>query len=256
MGRRSWWWMERAIRRQGRYGVCRCWEAHRDGWEMQPGIPRAWSADGKQMAYANGADVFIANVDGTGARKIATMKNLVSGLAISPDDTEVRVETEEISQSGTSVVVGERTMWSVSAKGSNPQPLIAEWPNTRNECCGRWTEMGSTSSSSPRARSGLCRAAASIPQKSAKPIQLTSSPMQLQSPLPSRGREEAVCGGDDISRRADELRCEDGQAFARSWAGFQRTGWRRRAMASRLSMCRIRRAIYGRAMRMERIACN
>ncbi len=74
----------------------------------------AWSLDGKQLAYAKGTEVFFANADGSNARKIATMKNIVSGVAVSPDDSEVEVETEEISQSGTSVVAGERTIRMVS----------------------------------------------------------------------------------------------------------------------------------------------
>jgi eukaryotic-like serine/threonine-protein kinase len=159
------------------------------------GAAGSWSPDGKQLTYANGTDVFIANADGSEPRKISTMKNFVSGLSISPDNTEVRAETEEISQSGSNVVIGERTIWNISVKGQNPEPLVAEWPNTRNECCGKWTEDGryfifqsqGQIWALPRNR-GLFRGAP-------KPVQLTSSPMQLQSPLPSRdGKKLFVVG--------------------------------------------------------------
>ena len=159
------------------------------------GHTAAWSADGKQMAYANGTDVFIASGDGADARKIATMKNFVSGLAISPDDAEVRVETEEISQSGSSVVVGERTMWSVSTKGSNPQPLVAEWPNTRNECCGQWTRDGRFFVFQSQGQIwALARSGRSFGRQT-KPVQLTSSPMQLQSPLLSKDEKKLFVVG-------------------------------------------------------------
>jgi len=159
------------------------------------GHTAAWSADGKQMAYANGADVFIANADGAGAHKIATMKNFVSGLAISPDDTELRVETEEISQSGSSVVVGERTMWSVATTGGNPQPLIADWPNTRNECCGQWTEAGKYFVFQSQGQIWVLPGSRGLFRKGTQPVQLTSSPMQLQSPLLSRdGKKLFVVG--------------------------------------------------------------
>lgn len=155
----------------------------------------AWSADGKQLAYAKGTDVFFAKADGSDARKIATTKNIVSGLAISPDDAEVRVETEEISQSGTSLVAGERTIWNVSTRGSDPKPMVADWPSTTDECCGKWTvdgkyfvfQSGGQIWALPN-RSGW------FPGKT-KPVRLTASPMQLQSPLPSRdGKKLFVVG--------------------------------------------------------------
>ena len=159
------------------------------------GHTATWSADGKQMAYANGADVFIANADGSGARKIATMKNFVSGLAISPDDAEVRVETEEISQSGSSVVVGERTIWRVAEKGGSPEPLVADWPNMRNECCGQWTPHGRYFVFQSQGQIWALPSSGGLLRRGAKPVQLTSSPMQLQSPLMSRdGKKLFVVG--------------------------------------------------------------
>jgi Tol biopolymer transport system component len=154
----------------------------------------AWSADGKLLAFGKDADVYLAKGDGTDARKLATMRNLVSGLTISPDDSRVQVETEEISQSGTSVVVGERSIWEVSAKGSDPTALIPEWQNT-NECCGRWTADGKHFVFQSRGQIWALPSESGFLQRRAKPIQLTSSPMELQSPLPSKdGKKLFVVG--------------------------------------------------------------
>jgi len=155
----------------------------------------AWSADGKELAFARGTDVFFATADGSDPRKIATMKDIVSGLAISPDDAEVRVETEEISQSGSGVVAGQRAIWEVSTKGSSSRPMIPSWPSTTDECCGKWTvdgkyfvfQSGGQIWALPSAR----RWFPGRPQ----PVRLTASPMQLQSPLPSRdGKKLFVVG--------------------------------------------------------------
>ena len=146
----------------------------------------AWSTDGKQVAYAKGTDVFWAQADGSAARKIATMKDIVSGLAISPDNEEVRVETEQISQSGTSVTAGARTIWKVATKGSNPQPLIADRPSMTNECCGRWSADGKYFVFQSNGQVWALSRGRGLLQGSPKPVQLTSSPMQLQSPLPSK----------------------------------------------------------------------
>lgn len=159
------------------------------------GHTAAWSADGKQMAYAQGTDVFMAEADGSAAHKIATMKDFVSGLSISRDDTEVRVETEEISQSGSSVVVGERTIWQVPAKGGNPEPLVPDWTNTKDECCGEWTADGKYYVFQSQGQIWELPKRGGLFGKKAKPVQLTSSPMRLQSPLPSRdGKKLFVVG--------------------------------------------------------------
>src|SRR5262249_16732490 len=128
-------------------------------------------------------------------RKIATMKNIVSGLTISPDDSNVQIETEEISQSGTSVVAGERTIWVVSTKESTPRPLISDWPNTTNECCGKWTGEGKDFVFRWGGKIWALRNAGGLFHENPKPVQLTASPMQLQSPLPSKdGKKLFVVG--------------------------------------------------------------
>jgi len=154
-----------------------------------------WSADGERLAYARDRDVFLADGDGSNARKIATMKNIVSGLAISPNDSDVEVETEEISQSGTSVVAGERTIWTVSIKESNPRPLIANWSNNTNECCGKWTTDGKYFVFQSGGQIWALRNRKGLFRGKPRPVQLTSSPMQLQSPLPSKdGKRLFVVG--------------------------------------------------------------
>jgi eukaryotic-like serine/threonine-protein kinase len=159
------------------------------------GHTAAWSSDGKQMAYAIGTEVFLAIADGSGAHKIATMKNFVSGLSISPDNAELRVETEEISQSGSSVVVGERTIWRVRAKGGDIEPLISDWSNSKNECCGQWTRSGSYFVFQSEGQIWALPGGGGLLRRHAKPVQLTSSPMQLQSPLTSKdGKKLFVVG--------------------------------------------------------------
>jgi len=154
-----------------------------------------WSADGTQLAFGKGTDVYLANADGTDVRKLATMKGIVSGLAISNDGSHVQVETEEISQSGTSVVVGERSMWEVSANGSTPRPLIPGWQNSANECCGTWTPDGKYFVFESAGQIWALPGEERFLRRRAKPIQLTASPMQLQSPLPSKdGKKLFVVG--------------------------------------------------------------
>ena len=154
-----------------------------------------WSRDGQYLAYARGGEVFFGNADGSSHRKIAGMKNFVSGIAIAPDDAEVRVETEEISQSGTSVIAGERTISNVSVTGKGQRPLVANWQNSADECCGRWTTDGKYFVFQSGGQIWSLAKANRWSLNKPQPVQLTSSPMQLQSPLPSRdGKKLFVVG--------------------------------------------------------------
>ena len=154
----------------------------------------AWSADGKEIAYGKGSDVYLAKADGTDARRIATMKNVVSGIAIEPGGKTVQVETEEISQIGTGLVAGERTIWNVPRNGSSARPLIPEWHNT-NECCGRWTKDQKFFVFESRGQIWTLPRAGRFFDRHPQPVQLTASPMQLRSPLPGKdGKKLFVIG--------------------------------------------------------------
>jgi Tol biopolymer transport system component len=155
----------------------------------------AWSADGKQLAYGKGTDVFLAKADGSDSRKIATMKNFVSDVIIAPDGKSLQVETEEISQSGSSVVAGERSIWNVPTNGAKTHPLIPGWQNAADECCGKWSVDGKYFIFQSQGQVWAVHNATGFLRRKAEPVQLTSSPMQLQSPLPSRdGKKLFVVG--------------------------------------------------------------
>jgi serine/threonine protein kinase len=145
-----------------------------------------FSADGKELAYGKGPAVFLANSDGSDSRLIATMQNFVSGIAISSDGKTLRVETEEISQSDTNLVAGERSIWEVSGSGGKTRPLIPGGQNSTNECCGRWTGDGKYFVFQSGGQIWELPGAGQFLRREVKPVQLTSSPMALQSPLLSK----------------------------------------------------------------------
>jgi serine/threonine protein kinase/Tol biopolymer transport system component len=154
-----------------------------------------WSADGKMLAYANGTGVFLAKADGTESRKLVTMTTFVSDLEWSPDGSHLRVGTSEISQSGTGSVVGEQGIWEVAADGSNPHRLLAAWHNASDDCCGKWTADGEYFVFQSQGQIWALRKEGKLFHSKNEPIQLTASPMSLQSPLPSRdGKKLFVVG--------------------------------------------------------------
>ena len=156
----------------------------------------AWSGDGRQLAYGKGSDVYLAKADGSDPRKIATMKNIVSDVTIAPDGKRLQVETVEISENGSSVAVGERSIWNVPVNGAQPQPLIPGWQNSADECCGKWSVDGKYFIFESQGQVwAVPKATNFVFQRKTEPVQLTSSPMRLQSPIPSKdGKKLFVVG--------------------------------------------------------------
>jgi eukaryotic-like serine/threonine-protein kinase len=140
----------------------------------------ACSPDGKRLAYTNLGDLFIASADGTGSRKLLSVTGDILSVTWSPDSAHLRFGSSE-----TAGTIGQQQEWEVAADGTGLHRLLEGWHNPPNECCGKWTADGkyfvfqSNDQIWALAQAGLF---ASNPQ----PIQLTSSPMALSSPLPSR----------------------------------------------------------------------
>lgn len=155
------------------------------------GIEGTWSPDGKKLAYTDGLNLFLANSDGTESHKLLSMKMLIFAPAWSPDGSRLRFDTSDNPGSA----MGQHFAWEVSADGTNLRRLFAGWHNPSNECCGRWTSDGEyfvfQSNGQIWALPEKSRFARSDPQ----PIPLTSSPMSLYSPIPSKdGKKLFVVG--------------------------------------------------------------
>jgi Tol biopolymer transport system component len=146
----------------------------------------AWSPDGRMIAYARHNELLIADADGTGSRKLSSIQGDVGSIAWSPDGLGLRFDNSQ--------TVGQHELWEVATDGKNLRRLLAGWHSPPDECCGRWTADGeyfifqSTNQiwALPKA---------SLLHRSPAPIQVTSGPMSLSTPIPSRdGRKLFVVG--------------------------------------------------------------
>jgi eukaryotic-like serine/threonine-protein kinase len=93
----------------------------------------AWSPDQQHMAYASGNDLYLANSDGSGSRKLTHLNGTAFWLRFSPDGSRIRFSVER--STDTSL-----TLWEVSSDGSNLHSIFNQ-PWSR-ECCGSWTQDG------------------------------------------------------------------------------------------------------------------
>ena len=141
----------------------------------------AWSPDGKMLAYSNLSDLFVAKADGTDARKVLTVKGDIKNVTWSPDNGHLRFDTTE--SAGT---IGQQLAWEVSVAGTDLHRLLAGWHDPPDECCGKWTADGKYFVFESKSQIWALPQKGSFLHADTKPVPLTSSPLSLSSPLPSK----------------------------------------------------------------------
>jgi eukaryotic-like serine/threonine-protein kinase len=146
------------------------------------GQSASWSPDGQMLAYTNGGSLFVSRADGTDSRKLFSMKNLVSDPVWSPDGRSLRFGSSD----DLGALIGQHLLWEVGADGSNLHRLLAGWHNPADECCGRWTADGKYFVFESNGQLWSLAQKRRFAKSDPKPVLLTSSPMSLNAPTPSK----------------------------------------------------------------------
>jgi Tol biopolymer transport system component len=148
----------------------------------------AWSPDGKTLVYAAEGDLFMARSDGTEPHKLVSVTGWVLTPVWSHDGSELRFSVQDLT--------GAASLWEVSAEGTNLHPLFPGWHNPPDECCGKWTADGRYFVFQSQGQIWALPEGGRLLRKGpGKPFQLTSTPMALAWPLPSRdGKKLFVVG--------------------------------------------------------------
>jgi len=151
----------------------------------------ALSPDGKLLTYVNGVAIFVANADGTESRMLASVNksSYIADPVWSPDGKHLRFEIG-VQNSGVPV------LWEVSLDGTHLHRLLPGWTSPPNsECCGKWTANGRYFIFRSRRQIWALRGASGFLSAQSKPIQLTSNPLALATPIPSAdGKKLFVVG--------------------------------------------------------------
>ena len=96
----------------------------------------AWSPDGRQIAYASGPALYVAQSNGSDSRKLTTTPGKKAyWIRWSPDANRIRFT---LADSKTS----EQTLWECRADGTDVHRLPLSWDKQTQECCGEWTPDG------------------------------------------------------------------------------------------------------------------
>lgn len=150
----------------------------------------AWSPDGKALAYTNLGELFLAKADGAEGHKLVGISGDIRNVTWSPDSSHLRFDSSE-----TAGTVGLQIEREVSVDGTGLHPLLTGWHNPPDECCGKWTADGKYFVFQSQGQIWALPKPGGIFRSDPKPIPLTSSPMSLSSPLPSKdGQKLFVIG--------------------------------------------------------------
>jgi Tol biopolymer transport system component/DNA-binding winged helix-turn-helix (wHTH) protein len=142
-----------------------------------------WSPD-EQIVLTRDHDLYVAQSDGTGARKLVSVEGFPVWPRWSPDGKVLRFTEHDPKKDSSS-------LWEVSADGTQPHPVLPNWSNHAAECCGNWTPDGKyfvfQSTRNGRADLWAIREKRNSWRKEDRePFQLTAGPMSLSLPLPSK----------------------------------------------------------------------
>jgi Tol biopolymer transport system component len=148
-----------------------------------------WSADGTMLAYCNRGDLFVSAKDGTGARKVASFKGIITGPQFSPDGSRLRFTWRDLATASYS-------LWEVTTEGKHLHPLLPGWHQPSTDADGKWTADGKYFVFQADGQIwALADKRGLFGHVDGKPVRLTSRPIPLASPLPSKdGKKLFVVG--------------------------------------------------------------
>lgn len=153
----------------------------------------AWSPDGKQLVFAKGSDIFLANADGANARKLITVSGRPWAIHFAPDGARLRFTLDDPETNS-------HSLWEVYADGSGLHALLPDWHSPPSECCGVWSADGRYYffvSGTPTAFNvWAVRESMGVFHKMlSPPFQLSNGPMSLGDPTPSADGRTVFANG-------------------------------------------------------------
>jgi len=161
----------------------------------------AFSPDGGKIAYSKLDGIYICGRNGNDAHRIVSLPDVSWGLTWSPNGEALRFTLEDQK-------ISKVSLWEVSVDGTNLHPLLPEWKQPSNECCGRWSDDGryyfflSTQGDSLFGNSSVWarreRGSFSLWSRPGTPVRLAAGPMNFGTFIPTKnGRRLLISGAAD-----------------------------------------------------------
>ena len=157
------------------------------------GHDATYSPDGTKIVYVNGSDLYEAKRDGSEIRKLFSVAGTPTQVRFSRDGSTLRFTVMDFRTLSSSI-------WEASVAGKKPRPLLPRLGPGVQECCGRWTPDGKFFVFQ-RMQNGsaniwtLPEGRALLRRTSHVPSQLTTGPLELGDPLPSKDGKKIFAVG-------------------------------------------------------------
>jgi Tol biopolymer transport system component len=152
--------------------------------------------DGRGLIYAKEPDVFFANADGTGSRKLLSAPGFPWFFRYSPDMRHLRFNVYDRKQLRNSI-------WEASPNGSNLHRFLPDWNVGGEECCGTWTADGKyyvfQATVAGSTNLWALREGRLLGKSGREPVQLTTGPMQHALPVVSKDAKKIFFVGTQSS---------------------------------------------------------
>jgi serine/threonine protein kinase len=135
-----------------------------------------WSPDGKHLVFTNGADIYLADADGSEPHKLATVSGLPWLPRFSPDGARIRFN----------ILKSHETLWEVRPDGSDLHIVFPQGHGPSDACCAQWTADGRyffflSSNGSISNVWAMREPAGMFRWRSSAPVQLTTGPLSFDS---------------------------------------------------------------------------
>ena len=135
-----------------------------------------YTPDGRGLPYTHGPDVYFANADGTGSRRLFSVPEMPYFFRYSPDGSRLRFSVMGSNHARSSI-------WEASADGSDLHRFLPDWNAGGSECCGTWTPDGKhyvfQATVAGNSNIWALREGRLFGKSGHEPVQLTTGPMQI-----------------------------------------------------------------------------
>ena len=157
------------------------------------GHEAVWSPDHRQLAFSKGLDFYLADADGSHARKIRSLAGIAHHIRFSPDGQRIRMT---LLPPGKNI----SSLWDMQTDGSNLHPVLPGWKTTAMQCCGDWTRDGRYYIFEVQPSAGTIdlwavRDSPRLFRRASEPVQLTNGPLWYTDPVASPEGDRIFANG-------------------------------------------------------------
>ena len=159
-----------------------------------------WTPDGSHIIYSYQNKIGIVNEDGSNPKILAQVPGSAAWLRYSPDGGLIRFSVLQNLENSSS-------LWEMNPDGTNLHPLLPDWKESLDQCCGRWSPDGNyyyfltgsffLGGGGPSQAIWVMPEHRSLFSRTVAPTRLITGPLRFGAPTPSGDGKRVFAVGDE-----------------------------------------------------------